>query len=506
MRSIRSTTAAAIAITTVMVAGCAATPADETASIRIGVNAASLQGQYDPATAFIFALDTSGIYESLFFRDPRTFELQPNLAISYELGDDRRTMTVELRDDVSFVGGEPMTAAAVAEFLTLLAADEEASVYPIFTTQYSATFTAIGETTIEVTTAKAIDVPGGFLENFTQTPIADPASMADREAAATTPKGTGPYLIDEVVPQVSAVLVRNPDYWDPERYPFDEVTILAFDDDVARLNALKSGQIDAAPIGLRMADEARAAGFTMNLSAAGRYATLWIADRAGTIVPALADVRVREAISLAFDRETINETLNFGYGVVTSQPGVSTTPEYVPGGEDRYGYDPERARRLMAEAGYSDGFDMTIPITSFLGISDWGPVVQQSLADIGIRVTFDDFPDVGAWFGAGFSGEYPVFLATAESPNVSLNFFAPDAMFNHPTYVDPVTTELWNTVLNGSSEEALEARAEIAAYALDQAWLAVFANTPHLWASRSGFTVNVDNAGFPQLLSFGRAE
>jgi peptide/nickel transport system substrate-binding protein len=509
LRFIRLITAAAgLSLAAGVVSGCAATPEDEGPnSIRIGVDALFLQGTYDPATAFIFALDTSGVYESLLIRDPKTGRYGPNLAVSYELSDDRRTITFELRDDVTFVGGQPMTAEAVAEYLTLVAADEGAGAYATLTTQNAATFRATGPTTLEVTASSAVDVPGGVLPLLESMPIADPSSMEDREAAATSPKGTGPYLVEEVVPEVSVTLVRNPEYWDPERYPFDEVTVFRFDDDVAKLNALKSGQVDAASIGLNLAEEGVANGLTATQSAIGRLTGLWIADRGGAIVPALADVRVRRAIALAFDREAINDSLNHGYGAVTSQAGVPEVEAYVPGGDDRYGYDPEQARELLAEAGYADGFDITIPITPFAGINEWAPIVQQSLADIGIRVTFEEFGDVGAFFGAALSGEYPVILYREQPIAAIWVFFSPTAVFNHPTYDDAVVADLWKTLtVTGTSEEAVQAQRDIAARALDQAWLAVIANSNNLWLSRPGFTVDVDPASAPQIFQFGRGD
>jgi peptide/nickel transport system substrate-binding protein len=502
MRYTPAIAASATLVVAAALAGCVSPSAvDETRSIRIGITSSNIQYQYDPVTAFIFALDTSGIYESLLALNPKTVEWEPCLATSWVLSEDRRTLTVELRDDVEFVGGTPLTAESVAEFFTLLAGEEEAY-FSIVAAEYEASFTAIGQSTLEVVTSTPMDPPSGLLDNLWGQPIADPASMGDREISAESPRGTGPYLVDEVVPETSVTLVRNPIYWDPARYPYDDVTILAFDDDVARLNALKSGQIDAAPLGLNLAAEAEEAGLETHLSAAGRFSALWIADRAGTIVPALADLRVRKAIALAFDRSTIRDSIDYGYGLITSQPAVSTSAEYVPGGDDRYGYDLEEARRLMAEAGYADGFDVTIPLSSFLGIDEWAPLVEQSLSDIGIRATFDRFADAGPYFDAMMSGSYPIILYSEEPTESIRVFYGPDAVFNHPRFDDPVIEELWETVLSGSIEEAARARAEIGAYGLDQAWLAVFANKPYLWASRPGIAVEVTNSGYPQLLSF----
>jgi peptide/nickel transport system substrate-binding protein len=497
--------AAAFAACCATLAACATPSATEERSIVIGVS--SFSGTYDTSrgASWLGYLNVSAVYESLLNVDTEKFPTghKPNIATEYEVTDDGRTVTYILRDDVTYVDGTRLTAQTVADYFSALASDEESSAYA-WLTQWELEFSALDEVTLQVSGNRALDRVGGPLFGISDYPLANPVALDDHERLASEPAGTGPYLVDETVPEVSVSFVRNPGYWNAEAFPFDTVEIVAFSDDVAALNALKSGQIDAVQLNNTLAGQARSEGFSLHVGT-GRFTALFIADRGGSIQPALADKRVRQAISYAIDREAINRELNLGYGTVSSQGFDPNTPEYVEGGDDSYDYDPEKARRLMAEAGYADGFDLAIPSTTFLGINAWEPVVQQYLGDIGIRVTFDQFADVGAYFGAATGGTYPVIMYS-EQPSQALGvFLLPDAVFAMPGYEDPTVDELWTTIQEGSIEEADAAQSAIGEYAHDEAWLTIISRSQYLWFTDPGITVDVGSwaGGFQRIEMFG---
>lgn len=478
--TLRATTAVAALSLVAALAACSTSGSEEPTSLRIGIEPGLFSGQYDPVTAF--GIDKSAVYEGLLFYDIQRSEYLPGLAEEFELSDDRTTAEFVLRENVDFTDGEHLDAETAAEVLTALMSNlVEASAWPY--PDYDVHFRATDEYLLEVTTAIPMAPRlGSAFDSVVGLAIFSPLYLDDFAPLGTAPVGTGPYVLDEVVPEVSATFTRNPDYWDDDAALFDGLEVIVFEDKIAGLNALKSGQVDVVPISSSAAADAEVNGFRIHegfIDTTG----LWLADRGGSIQPALADVRVRRAIQLAFDRDVINESVNHGYGAITSQPFVPGTPEYVEGGDDRYGYDPEGARSLMADAGYSAGFDITIPITPFLGADAWEPIVTQYLGDIGIRVTYETFPDIGSYFTAAMSGTYPVLLCGTGGQTVLDVLFLPTAVLAFHAYSDPTLDELAARVTEGTLDETVEAASQIGEYVLDEAWFAVVSAPNVLWAS-----------------------
>jgi peptide/nickel transport system substrate-binding protein len=485
-RSLRTAVAiATVSALATTLAACGPGEPDEPSTLDVGVT--SLSGTYAPTGQV--GTDTSAVYETLLSFDYGTLEFSPLLATSYELSEDRLTASFVLRDDVDFTDGEHFDAEAAATALTAVVDSMTETGIWVSYADYEVQFEATGEYELAITTALPMAPFGGnIFKQIMFLPIFSPAHVDDLEALATAPVGTGPYLLDELVPDVSASFVRNEDYWNLDAAPFDSVELTVYVDEVAGLNALKSGQIDAVTVSTAVAADVETNGFRINEGPLA-HTGLWIADRGGSILPAVADLRVREAIEYAFDREAINVALNDGYGVITSQPFTSGTPEYVEGGDDRYGYDPEKARDLMAEAGYADGFDLVIPSTTFLGINTLEPIVTQYLGDIGIRVTYETFADAGAFFTAALAGTYPVLLFPSGGDSALDALFLPDAVLAFHAYSDPILDELVATVDTGSLEESYEATSEIGEYVLDQAWYTVMSAPSIMWASEQRIEV-----------------
>jgi peptide/nickel transport system substrate-binding protein len=457
-------------------AGCAqpGSPQEESLSLTIGSDVDRLAGQYDPRTAASYAFDIRGAYDTL-FNLGTDFEVIPNLGTAYEVSDDRKSMTITLRDDVQFVDGTPLDAEAVVEFLTRASTDQ-GSGYVYFTEQYGAGYEVVDATTILVTTTSPITYSNFFDDLMLALPIGNPAALDD-PSLATTPNGTGAYTVVENVPGVSVTLERRSEYWNDEAYPYQTVEVLAFEDDVAKLNALKSGQIDAARLGLSLAEEAVGAGFHLD-QGSETSVVLWIADRGGSIVPALGDLRVRQAMAYAFDRATINSSLNYGFGKVSSQPFAAGSVEYVDGADDMYAFDLERAKDLMADAGYADGFDLTIPLISGNG-GPWAPIIQEYLGDIGIRVEFDEDVDGSKTFG----GTSPVVLWNGKASRMVPNYLARAATFPSLPYADPEREALIADLESGTQEQADDAVDALGEYSMEEAWFVVVSTVSTTWLS-----------------------
>jgi len=338
-----------------------------------------------------------GMYEGLVrFADGST-DIEPGLAESWEVSDDGLTYTFHLREGVTFHDGTPVNAEAV-EFSFLRQIDPEHPYHDTGEFPY-AEFTLGNIETIEVVDDMTVRITLGetfapFLANLAMhaAAIVSPTAVMEHgRDFSENPVGAGPYRFVSWRRGVEVVLERNPDYWrgapQVERLIFRPII-----EDQARLAALEAGEIDLAvnlpPDDLpRLRDDAR---FTF-AEQAGMHT--WYVVFNVTKEP-FDDARVRQAVAHAVDRDAIVQAILGGTGVLAKNflpPVVWGYTEDVT----EYPYDPERARELLAEAGYPNGFEVEFWVPeSGSGMQQpvaMGTVIQDFLSRVGIRVTIQQF-------------------------------------------------------------------------------------------------------------------
>jgi peptide/nickel transport system substrate-binding protein len=483
---------AASASLVVAVTACAQPAApDQERSITIAVPTGYI-GTFD-ATAYAnrYFTPSQAVYDGLIQWDDETAHWGPWLADEFELSEDAKSLTLKLREDVDFVDGTHFDAAALKTVLDAAFNDDgwvAKGQFLALAPQVEVT----EEYEVRITTTKPIrDAHLYFLWAI---PIVSPTALEDPAQFADRPVGTGPYLVKDRVEGVSMELVRNPDYWNPGAFDFDEITFLEFADRVASLNALKSGQVDATLIDPGFAAEAEESGFDVSAEIMN-YNAIFIVDLDGSQVPALADKRVRQAMNLAFDRQGIVDALEFGYGRVSSQPFASfVRGEYVEGGDSRYGYDPEHAKELLAEAGYPDGF--TLPINSgnpYTSIN-YESIIESSLAAIGVTVEWKVYQDIASSIA---NDELPALQITGAYTN-TLNPYI-DAYFGGGPVSDPEWIEMYNVYNDGSTAEFEEVAPKLAEYILDEALYVVFSSPLMLWATTQEVEVTGRDPLYPMI-------
>jgi peptide/nickel transport system substrate-binding protein len=510
MRSRIRTAVAIVATTTVAlgVAACAPQSPGEESESSLTVAVDWLNVNYDPwqAGAFTWAsFNMQGVYETLWSHDESIDGYVPVLATDWTLADDRKSLSIRLRDDVDFIDGVHFDAEGLATFLNEIFTNENTVGYYDFS-GYTPVATAIGEYEIEITTE--LPMFRLFFHQMAYTGIASPAGVGDPDYFVEGAVGSGPYLVDETVPEVSMTLVRNPEYRDPDAFPYDRVVLQAYSDNVAALNALKTGQIDATRLDTTNGPEVEnASGMSLHRGA-GEQIALVLGDWQGTINPALADVRVRQAIQFAFDRETIDETINHGFGSTNSQAYVPRQLEYIEGEDDRYAYDPDRARELLAEAGYADG--LVLQIASPADAKDIEPLVVQSLGDVGITVELVAFTgdEYEAFFSRLAEGEFPTALLPLFLFNVTRNLYstAPSSGEFRFWPIAEDLTEYVDTMQFGAEDESVEAGQDLGRFVLDEALIVTVSRPDALWASSSDVDVEVGGIiGVPRLWNFSPA-
>lgn len=278
------------------------------------------------------------IYESLLARD-QNMELVPNLAESYELVDET-TWRFFLREGVTFTNGEPMNAEAVVFSVNRVIDPEyNSQQLPFFETIAGAE--AVDDMTVDILT----DGPDPILPSrMYLLRIAPPVHTAD-EANLENPVGTGPYKFVSWDRGQQIVLEANEDYWGGAP-AISRVVIRPIPEDSTRIAALQSGEVDLVR-GLipEQIDQAPAVISTPGIE----FPLIRLDNQEGI----LADVRVRQALNYAVDKEAIAEALYLGFANVAD--GQLLTPGHFGYNPDveAYPYDPDMARSLLEEAGYN---------------------------------------------------------------------------------------------------------------------------------------------------------
>lgn len=295
------------------------------------------------------------VYEALFDRDPEG-TIVPVLAESYEA--DGTTIRITLKEGVTFSDGTPFTAEVAAQNINRVI---ELGVIASMKLAEKAEVTGAHEITITLKSPdpSIVDALTGVAGM-----MVSPAALED-PALDRNPVGTGPYVYaaDQSREGELRVYTPAPGYRNPDEQGLERIEISEIPDNTARLNALKTGQVDLA-IFLSSPQAAiveRTSGIQLLRQPGGTTYHLSVLDREGTRVPAFAEPRVRQAMNYAIDRAAFSRAVEFGLSTPASQPYVAGLWEHDPTLEGRYSYDLDKAKALMEEAGYADGFEFTMP-------------------------------------------------------------------------------------------------------------------------------------------------
>jgi peptide/nickel transport system substrate-binding protein len=470
----KATATALIAAAALVLTGCTAStpePAGEKTTLTLGAFLAPTT--FDPSGSewgnrSIFY---QSVYDTLLFA-AQDGTIQPWLATEWAYNDDNTVLTLTLRDDVEFTDGSKLNAEVVKQNLERFKAG----------TSPSASFLAAVdsvEAPDDTTVVINLSAPDPAMLNYlAQTAgLVGSAENFDSEDAATNPVGSGPYMLDTeaTVTGTSYVYTANPAYWNPELQHYAGVTINILADPTAVVNAIKAGEVNGAKlINNDAVAEIEASGWTVDFTQLD-FQGLLLLDRAGVNNPALADVRVRQAINYAFDRAGLLEAISAGYGEPTTQVFPATSAGFDAALDDVYSYNPEKARELLAEAGYADGLTIDMPTVSVLGATAYTLIAQQ-LSDVGITVNPTDVAlesFIADLLAPKYSASY---MALEQNPDWQLiNFMlAPTATFNPYKYADPKVEAFMEEMQFGDAAKQAEVAGELNAYIVEQAWFAPF--------------------------------
>jgi len=338
-----------------------------------------------------------GMYDHLLrFKDEST-AVEPGLVESWEISDDGLVYTLNLRKGVKFHDGTDFNAEAVKFNIERQIDpnhpyhDTGEFPYAEFTWGMADKIEVADEYTVNIT-LKEIFAP--FLNHLAMHPAAmvSPAAIEKHgRDISIQPVGTGPFKFASWTPGVEVVLEKNPDYWgDPPK--IDRVIYRPIIEDQSRLTELEAGGVNFI-VNIPPDELARLKGddrFTV-VEQAGMH-TWWVAFN-HTRAP-FDDTRVRQAMNYAVNKQAIVDNILKGTGILAINPLPPVVWSYTDDVQ-RYDYNPEKAKELLAEAGYPDGFSCVFWIPeSGSGMQQpvpMGTAMQADLKAVGIDCKIETF-------------------------------------------------------------------------------------------------------------------
>ncbi len=312
----------------------------------------------------------------------------PQLAERWDASPDARVYTFYLRKGVKFHDGTPFNAAAVkANFDRVRNPENKLRRYTLY--KIISQIDVLDDSTVRFTLSEPF---GAMIATFAHPAggISSPAAVQKYgKDYGKNPVGTGPYKFAEWVPNDHITLVKNPDYWDKNNEAkVDKIIVKPVPEDGTRIAMLQKGDAQFInPVPYIQAEVVKA---DRNLSLASNEAiyTFWVAMN--TQKKPFNDVRVRQAMNYAIDKEAIIKAVLRGNGKMADSPLAPRVWGYTP--VKTYPYDPAKAKALLAEAGYPNGFK-----TLLRGVAQTDPkevmvAIQGQLKQVGVDVEILSLP------------------------------------------------------------------------------------------------------------------
>ena len=312
-------------------------------------------------------------------------EIIPGLAESWQISDDGLEYTFHLRDDITFHNGKHFSSEDVAYSYGLLSGlttgTPLSSRFSIITAidtpdDYTVMFHLSAANAAFLEATRIVVIPSGYTDS------------------ATSPVGTGPYKFVEYVPGQRIVLEKNDLYYDSSREgKIERAEVYIMTDESAIVTALQSGQLDMAQV-TGMDAEILERDFTIH-SNPQNMVCLFALNNA---IPPFNDIRVRQAINYAVNKEDIINGAFDGYATrLDSNFSPVMGLYYNSDVENYYPYDPAKAKELLAEAGYERGFSFTITVpANYQQHVSTAQIIAEELKAVGIDARLQ-LVEWGSW-------------------------------------------------------------------------------------------------------------
>lgn len=428
------------------------------------------------------------VYEGLVARDENN-QVVPALASSWEESADGLTYTFHLNENMTFSNGDVLDAEDVVW-----------SIRDLVDNQYHDASSLANFESIAATDANTVELRlSAPNSNLLWALTGRCGLVLDRDAdydAQTEAVGSGPYLVSDFRANDSITLTANPDYWGGHQAKTPTVVVRYFADDNAAVNALASGDVQVlAPISDSLADQFRENEERYTVKAGdGTDKYVLAFNSAGEHT---ADIRIRQAIRCAINHDEI----------IASRGGTDAAlggpiPSLDPGYEDLtdvYPYDLERARALMAEAGYSQDNPLTLRLeyANTYG-TELGDQLRSQLREIGIDLDVE-VVEFSTWLQDVYTNrDYDLSLVDHNESHDFYQWADPDYYYN---YDSPEVQDLYARALAATDDAERDALLAQAARIVSQDaaadWLFNYRVTSAWDNGVKGFPVNLNQTQLP---------
>nr|WP_294491070.1 peptide ABC transporter substrate-binding protein [uncultured Mediterraneibacter sp.] len=509
--------------------GCVtARPEGEDAGKSITVAISSDTGTMDPAGSIALtylAYSVSALDELLTYDEDG--EIEYRAAKSYEVNEDATVWTFHLREDALWSDGSPVTSA---DFLnTITRALDPASgsgyanyLFPIENAEAiyngEADMDTLGvETPDEYTLVFHLAEPCVYFPDLLRLPVYTPSCAAYADSVESgwdkdpeTSLSNGPFCLAEYVPEQYFVLEKNEYYWNADAVNLDTITYRFFDDTQSMANAYEAGEVDVATSLSSAVMEAYEG--EDDLYVTDQIATRYIYMNLN--VSPLDDARVREAINLALDREELCRIVGSDteptYNLVAKYMRDRTTGEYfVNGAEQPFEENVNRARELLAEAGYpnGEGFpELTYNYPTLEMDSDTAQVIQEQLKE-NLNITIHlEAQELQANYSTRYSGDFDLcrmnWTADFADPYTYLSMLLSNSTYN----CSGINDAEYDAIVEESGSEADPARRAELLHRAEQLAVGERFYIIPLYAMKSVNLVNPDITGIRQIPASGALE
>jgi peptide/nickel transport system substrate-binding protein len=327
----------------------------------------------------------SAIVEALFWVDPHGETFKPLLATEYSL-ETPTSVLVKLREGVKFTNGEPMNADAVIHSFNIFVDTKQTPAYARVADPFKS-IEKVDDLTVRIT----LKFPYPPIElALSQLYITPPGYWAEAklEGYGQKPIGTGPFKFDSWTRDDQLVMVKNDDYWGTLPKGIDKIVWKPVPDDIARAAGLTTGEYDVASnlavtsaMEMQQADEV-----TVVPVQSYRIFQVVLSSLEEHKSP-LMEKKVRQALNYAVDKKAIVDNLFFGHGVMLKGQVLRAPQLGFNEALDDYPYDPAKAKALLAEAGYPDGFqiDFKFPSGRYAQDREVSEAIAGMLGEVGVK-------------------------------------------------------------------------------------------------------------------------